>query len=405
MTINIKKKIKKEKTRSYLSRDFSGFRSDLLRYARTYFPDQINDFSEASVGGLLLDMAAMIGDSMSFYMDHQFNELRWDTAIEMKNIHRHIENAGLKIPGPSPAVAEVTIRIEVPSVFEGDAYVPNTMALPQILEGTVFTGGGASFITTEDVDFSETNLGGVLLANVTTSATDPNDNHPTYFVLEKNVICLSGKSTEEYFTISDDHVPFRKISLSKPDLTDIISVEDTNHNIYYEVESLAQDTVYQGIKNINDDADIVEYTLEVKPATYRYTRHVDPNTKRTVLRFGSGDSASFDDDVIPDPSELSLPLYGKTVIPRFSLDPNKLLDTHTLGLSPRGTTIKVKYRFGGGLSHNVNSGEIKNVEQLLIKWPRNSSLPTETIRFVRDSIAVTNRFPCSWVSVWAANCG
>ena len=103
MTKNVKKLLKKQRRRSYLARDFTSFRADLLRYARTYFPDKVQDFTEASFAGLLLDMAAMVGDTMSFYLDHQFNELNWLTAVESQNIFvvllviRKISNGGLRI--------------------------------------------------------------------------------------------------------------------------------------------------------------------------------------------------------------------------------------------------------------------------------------------------------------------
>ena len=56
----IKDKLVRTKQRSYLNKDFDGFRTDLLQYARTYFPDNINDFSDPSLGGLFLDMAAYV---------------------------------------------------------------------------------------------------------------------------------------------------------------------------------------------------------------------------------------------------------------------------------------------------------------------------------------------------------
>ena len=72
--------------RSYLNKDFDSFRNDLTNYARTYYPDKIQDFSETSLGGALVDLAAYVGDVMSFYLDHQFNELSLDTAVEFDNI-------------------------------------------------------------------------------------------------------------------------------------------------------------------------------------------------------------------------------------------------------------------------------------------------------------------------------
>ena len=87
----VNKQIKKVRKRSYLARDFDSFKAELYDYAKTYFGDSIADFSEASVGGLFLDMAAMVGDTMSFYLDHQFNELNWETAVEKKNIMLNLE--------------------------------------------------------------------------------------------------------------------------------------------------------------------------------------------------------------------------------------------------------------------------------------------------------------------------
>ena len=80
--------LKSVRQRNYLARDFDGFRQVLLDYAKQYYPDRIQDFSESSVGGLFLDMAAYIGDNMSFYMDHLYGELNSDTAVETTSIER-----------------------------------------------------------------------------------------------------------------------------------------------------------------------------------------------------------------------------------------------------------------------------------------------------------------------------
>ena len=75
MSIDVKKKLRKSFNRSFLAKDFESFRSELIQQARIFFPDKIQDFSEASVGGMLVDMAATVGDSLSYYLDHQFREL------------------------------------------------------------------------------------------------------------------------------------------------------------------------------------------------------------------------------------------------------------------------------------------------------------------------------------------
>ena len=98
--------------------------------------------------------------------------------------------------------------------------------------------------------------------------------------------------------------------------TEIMNVQDTSLNTYYEVEALSQDTVFKAVLNLGDDNTLVSKNLEVVPAPYRFVSRFDPRSKITVLRFGSGDSASFEDDIIPDPSKLALPLYGKKTFTR-----------------------------------------------------------------------------------------
>ena len=46
----------------YLNRDFSDFRSSLIEFSQTYFPNTFNDFSQASPGMLFMEQSAYVGD-------------------------------------------------------------------------------------------------------------------------------------------------------------------------------------------------------------------------------------------------------------------------------------------------------------------------------------------------------
>ena len=166
MGIDVKKRIKKEKVRNFLAKDFNGFRQELLQYARTYFPDKIQDFTEASLGGLFLDMAAMIGDTMSFYLDHQFNELNPATAVENENILRHLRAAGVKITGSAPASVKVRFYIETTAEKSSDgSYQPIHKTLPVVIAGSVLESSeGITFNLVEDIDFSEKDDQGLYLS-------------------------------------------------------------------------------------------------------------------------------------------------------------------------------------------------------------------------------------------------
>lgn len=381
-------RLKPVKTRSYLNKDFDGFRADLLRYAQTFFPDRIKDFSESSMGGLFLELASYVGDVNSFYLDHQFNELSPETAVETKNLERHIRSAGVEITGASPATVTVDLYVAVPAELSGTTYRPQASALPIILQGTVFKSRtGVAFELTDDVDFSEVdddgNLKAIVQVDVASSAGIPQS-----YILKLSGTAISGTSATQTFSIPDTFVPFRTVTLSKENVTEIIRVTDSEGNIYYQVDALSQDSVFKGILNVSSDNSLVKENLEVIPAPYRFIKKMSLQTGLTTLQFGGGNADSTDDDIVPDPSELSLPLYGKKTFSRFSLDPNKLLQTKTLGITPVNTTITVVYRYGGGLSHNVSSDTIRSISKLNMKF---AGIPTSAVAAtVRSSVDVRN---------------
>lgn len=381
-------KTKPARVPSYLSKDFGSFRADLLRYAKTFFPDRIKDFSEASVGGMFLDLAAFIGDNNSFYLDHQFGEVFSETAVEPRNIERHIRDAGIKITGASPAVVSPDVYIEVPAETVNGRAVPKASTLPVIVQGSIWqASNGTSFNLTEDINYAEVNDEGELTSTVIVGDVD-SSGVPTTFILKRSGECVSGVTVSQTFRIGNDFTPFRKLTLAHENVTEIVSIKDSDGNEYYEVESLTQDVVFRGITNRGPDGTLVKEALELVPAPYRYVKTTSIETRLTTIQFGSGRADTLDDDIVPDPSELAIPLYGKRQFSRFSIDPNSLLQTRTLGISPVSTTITVEYRHGGGLSHNVAAQTIKTVKTLLMKFP---GLPAASIATsIRASVAVLN---------------
>jgi len=391
MGVNVKKKIKKSATRTFLSKDFEAFRSDLIQHARIFFPDKIQDFSESSVGGLLVDMAATVGDSLSYYLDHQFRELDPFKTVEPDNIKTHLQNAGVDIFGATPASVTLKFSFEVDAQQFAGGYRPNIKNLPVVLQGTTAKSlEGITFTTVEDLDFAETDINGIYLCDYIVRATN-DAGIPVRYAVSREVDAASGLEVTETFTIPNAHVAFRKITLANENVSVVTSVTDSEKETYYEVKSLSQDTVFIEVKNTQSDALLVSSNLEIIPAPKRYTRNFDPTTKLTTLQFGAGDAETLEDDILPDPSELALPLYGKKNFPRFSIDPNSLLQTHTLGTAPRGTTLTVTYRHGGGLSHNVTSNSISEISALLLEF-RQTVNPFGALG-VRQSMTVVNEGP------------
>lgn len=380
--------LKVVRNRNYVAKDFDSYRSDLLRYARTYFGDKIQDFSEPSLGGLLLDMAATVSDSMAFYLDHQFRELSWSTAVESDNVVRMIREAGIKARGASPATVLVSMFVEVPSKLVAGSYVPDENTLPKVLQNTrLISTNTIVFTTTDDIDFAEKDRLGNLRASYVIGDTDASGN-PTTFVMKRDVTCVSGDVSFETFNIGSDPIPFFTLSLSNLNVSEILSVKDSDGNEYYEVQNLSQDTVFRVFPNMSSDSEEVPRSIEVIPAARRFVHTIDPVSKQSTLQFGGGNALTTQDDAIPDPETLALPLYGTTVLSRFSIDPGALLQTKTLGVLPRSTTLTITYRYGGGINHNVASRTIRGVGTLNMEFP--DGCPASTASSIRSSFDVRN---------------
>ena len=55
----------------YTDKDFNSLKSQLVDLAKNYFPDTYNDFSPTSPGMMFVEMAAYVGDILSYYQDSQ----------------------------------------------------------------------------------------------------------------------------------------------------------------------------------------------------------------------------------------------------------------------------------------------------------------------------------------------
>jgi len=389
MGIDIKKKIKKSINRTYLSRDFESLKVELIQQAKIFFPDKIQDFSEPSVGGMLVDMAAYVGDTMAHYLDHQFRELDPMLATETSNVMMHLRNTGQIGHGAAPSSVILAVSIDVPAEKIPGGYGPKNSALPVLLKATLtksFT--GVVFNVTEDLDFSKKDTLGNYLAKYSVIEASASG-EPLVYRVTRKVEAVSGIMKTQSFSLSATHVPFRELVLSSADVSAVLSVTDSEGNTYYEVTALSQDTVFKAVQNMDlKDSSLVSSNLEVVPAPYRYVKKYNFTTRKTTLRFGGGNADTLDDDIIPDPSELSLSLYGKKTMSRFSIDPNSLLGTQTLGISPKNTKISVTYRYSGGISHNVSEGSINEIVALSLAF-NNSPVANDALS-VRKSFKVYN---------------
>jgi hypothetical protein len=380
--------LKSVRQRRYVAKDFDGLRALLLEYVRLYYPDRIKDFSETSVGGMFLELAAYVGDNLSFYLDHQYGELNPTTAVETTNIERALKIAGVPIVGAAPALVSVMCYVQVPAEKVSNVQGPMTSAIPTALAGSIFSAdNGTVFILLEDIDFNKKRSDGKYVADVRVSQKTTTG-VPTSYVMALAGLCISGAETTESVTLSGPFEAFKKITLSYANVSEIVSVYDDLGNTYYQVNSLSHDVVYKNVLNTSKDTDLVKDVIKIIPAPYRFITSVDLASRRTTLTMGGGSADTLEDDVIPDPADFAISFpYSKT-FSRISIDPNKLLQTKTLGVCATDTTLSITYRYGGGLSHSVPPNTIRTVKSLKMQFP-NSPQPA-TASQVRTSLEVSN---------------
>ena len=352
------------------------FKSELLDYARSNFKEQISDFSEASLGGMLLDFAAIVGESLTFYIDQQINELDYETASTEYSILNHLKKANIQAGFSSPSSVMVDFYILCPADVV-NVTEPDVDYLPVFKRETqVNSIDDVNFILEEDLDFRKNHE---IIRTVAVG-------NSTYLMLKKRGICTSGNIINETFVFEENTTDdFVTCTLSNENVTKIIKVNDNSSDLneYKEVEFLTQDTVYEKVSFEN-----TEY-ISVKPAAFRFVTEKNFEDGLTVLRFGNSQNSINENGVLSNPEEISLPLLSRDYINNYSLDPKKLINSKSLGVSPSGRSINVKYTHGGSKDHNVQARSIDTINNLLYTFPNLQSEDVVT-DLMLNSISVIN---------------
>ena len=137
--------VKKDVVKSvnYLNKDFNDFRANLIEFAKQYFPNTYNDFNEASPGMMFIEMAAYVGDVLSYYIDSQFKESLLAYAEEKQNVYNIAQSFGYKPNTTSAADAVLDVFQTVPALNDNAdlRYALNIKAgatIKAVSNGTVF---------------------------------------------------------------------------------------------------------------------------------------------------------------------------------------------------------------------------------------------------------------------------
>ena len=378
---------------NYLNKDFSDFRDNLIEFAKQYFPNTYNDFNESSPGMMFIEMAAYVGDVLSYYIDSQFRESLLAYAEEKRNVYNIAQSFGYKPKTTTPATTILDVFQTIPALNEKPdyRYALNVTAGTQITAGS----NGTTFRTLEDVNFKFS------------SSYDPREveifetdsGTVTKFLLKKKVKTESGTITTERFTFGSAE-KYSQIKLGNTDVIEIISCTDSDGNSWSEVDSLARDTVFEDIENNvdNDPTSVVSrevspYILKLKKTARRFTTYINQDDE-TVLRFGAGTSDNPDEEVIPNPDMVGSNLPGSPSKLGQAFDPSNFLKTKAFGQAPANTTLTIEYSHGGGVDDNVASGDITSRSSIGFQI-QDATLSSTLVQESKDSVRFTNPSPAT----------
>jgi hypothetical protein len=383
--------VQKKRELKYLNRDFSGFKKDFIEHLKIYFPETYSDFNESSLGMMLTEMSAFIGDNLSFYLDKKFNESFLESARERKNVFKHAKQLGFKAFGKTAASGFGDAFLKVPAIKQNEKFIPDVRFAGVIRKGAKLkNSSGQIYETLENVDFSLVNINDPLYAQV--ADIDGTTKEPKTFILKKiNVPIIAGETKTTNFTIVN-YQAFKKITINEENVLEVIEVKDSSGNTWYEVDYLAQDTVFDGVANTGAALTEVPFLLTLRSVPYRFITEYNVDTRKMSLIFGTGDAQNFDGQLIPDLGDLALPTYGKSTFTDFSIDPQNFLKTRTLGLAPSNTILTIKYRSGGGANTNSGANEISIVISSDLEVS-DSSLSGAVVSDVANSFAFRNPGP------------
>jgi len=345
----------------YLNKDFTSFRSDLIEYAKAYYPTVYNDFTQASPGSMFIEMASYVGDVLSFYLDNQIQETYLQYSKQKGNLYTMAYMMGYRPKVTSAATVDVDVYQQVPSITIGSNTMPDftyAMIIEQGMQIRSNVDNSVLFFAPQKVDFT------------TSSSYDPTtvevytingSNVPTSYLLKKTVKAISGQVKTQTFSFGAPQ-RFTTINLQDSSIITILDATDSSGNTWYEVPYLAQDYILKPVANTTiNDVNQVPYMIQKLTVPRRYVSRFKVNGSLDI-EFGPGINSVADTAIIPNPNSVSVGLTGGGLSTlSSSFDPTNFVTTDTYGIAPKNTSITFQYLVGGGASANVLSNQLTEI--------------------------------------------
>jgi hypothetical protein len=343
---------------------------------------------------LFMEMAAYVGDVLSFYIDNQIQETYIQRARQTSNIFNLAYLLGYRPKVTTAASVNIEFFQQLPAKTVAGEKVPDysyALNIPENTTVSVNNNSSIQFIIEDAVDFS------------TSSSLDPTEvsiyqlsgTEPEFFLLKKTRRAISSTINTTTFNFGEPE-KFATRTINASNIIGILDIKDANNNEYFEVPNLAQESVFDSIKNTNPN-DPNSYTdntvpnlLKLKRVQRRFaTRFLDRSNLQ--VEFGAGTTTDNDEEIIPNPNNvgLGLPFEQSKLTTAFS--PTNFVFTDTYGIAPSNTTLTVRYLTGGGVSSNVSANSLSNLNTTGITYVNPSGITnTALANTIFTSLAANN---------------
>jgi hypothetical protein len=349
-----------EKKISYTVRDFQGVRTELINFTRTYYPDLVQNFNDAGIFSVMLDLNAAVTDNLNFQIDRSIQETVLQFAQQKNSVYNIARTYGLKIPGQRPSVALIDFSITVPAF--GDREDLRYCGI--LRRGSQISGAGQPFETVYDIDFtSPINAEGapnrVKIPNFDSSGKLIN-----YTIVKREVVVNGLTKVFKRIVTPNDVKPYLELFLPEKNVLGITSVllkSGTQYSTipnpqdfitlgpdrWFEVDALVQDRIFV------EDPTKVSDQPGIKVGRYITTsnKFISEYTPEGFckLTFGGG-------NISAEEQLREFARDGK------GFDLSRYTNNYSLGaaLTPN-TTLFIQYRVGGGLASNLGINTINQI--------------------------------------------
>jgi hypothetical protein len=345
---------------------------------------------------LFIEMASYVGDVLSFYLDNQVQETYIQYARETENLFNMAYMLGYTPKVTTVASVDVDFYQQLPAKTVLGVIVPDfdyALIIPENTSVSSNANTPQQFITEDVIDFTSSSS----LDPTTTSVYQISGDDPTSFLLKKTRKAISSKINTTTFTFASG-VRFDTRNINASNIVNILDVYDSEGNEWHEVPNLAQENVFDTIRNTNiNDPNVeddgsgndVPYLLQLKQVQRRFVSRFQ-STGSLQLQFGAGNFGDNDEEIIPNPDNVGLGLpFEKTKL-TTAFSPLNFVFTNTYGIAPSNTTLTVRYLTGGGVASNAESGTLTIVGDSGIRFSTPSLSNSTLANQIFNSVASNN---------------